>query len=129
MSAREPLGRITKEKLEELAAAELLHALKRRNSLNAEMKISQITAAGDCRLPILRKRQSSCSPLSKLGLSSPFDAFLHLAAERARMVAVKRLYQGVDNARAPRIGVHHLRPSHHLQCGPMTSSDREHNRP
>ena len=49
MSAREPLGRITKEKLEELAAAELLHALKRRNSLNAEMKISQITAAGDCR--------------------------------------------------------------------------------
>jgi hypothetical protein len=65
--------RITKEKLEEPAAAELPHALKRRSPLTVQMKNSQITAAGDCRLPMLRKRQSSCSPLPKLELSSPFD--------------------------------------------------------
>jgi hypothetical protein len=31
------------------------------------------------------------------------------------MFAVKRPFQGVDNARAPRIRLHHLRPRHDLQ--------------
>ena len=65
-------GRTTKEKLEEPAAAELPYALKRRNPPSAEMKSSQIVAAGACRSPTLRKRQSSCSLLPKLGLFFPF---------------------------------------------------------
>jgi hypothetical protein len=62
-----------KEKLEERAAAEIPHTLKRRNPLSVEMKSPQRVAARDCRSPMLRKLQSSCSPLAKPDLSSPSD--------------------------------------------------------